>query len=131
MDGDVVILTFNILYDLPECLCLFSRFYIIKRQWGSVHNIQGVPKKIVILVNIASFFSWNTPTFFSCPVDAENGFKLPVSKFRVFSRFERYAALIPNQYEYAREFDLFIIISNFSEDSETFRYAINIFHYFS
>ena len=39
-------------------------------------NIQGVPKKIVILLNIASFFSWNTPKFSSCPVDAENGFKL-------------------------------------------------------
>ena len=34
------------------------------------------PQKIVILLNIASFLSWNTPKFFSCPVDAENGFKL-------------------------------------------------------
>ena len=33
-------------------------------------------QKIVILLNMASFFSWNTPKFFYCPVDAENGFKL-------------------------------------------------------
>ena len=38
--------------------------------------IRYIPKKIGILLNIASFFSWNTPKFFSCPVDAENGFKL-------------------------------------------------------
>ena len=41
-----------------------------------MYYIQGVPKKIGILLNIASFFSRNTPKFFSCPVDAENGFKL-------------------------------------------------------